>query len=318
MNYTLHHLAVPAGTGGRYRGDTMTKTSKLRALIESPQILPLPGVFDGYSARLVEQTGFAAGFISGAGLSEALLGQPDVGLMGLETNVNACRALAACCNIPLLADGDTGYGNAVNVYHVVREFEQAGLAGLMLEDQTWPKRCGHMSGKMVIGADEMVEKLHAATAARRDPDFIIKSRTDAFATHGLAEVIRRLNLYAEAGADLLFADALLSEQDISTVARNVGKPLCVNMGFGIRSRSTTPLLSAARLQELGVSAVIYPRLLTACAVQGIKNGLATLNEQLSTGNVVERPEYAVSFEELNEVVGFSEARALEQRFVTKG
>ena len=317
MNYTLHHLAVPAGTGGRYRGDTMTKTSKLRALIESPQILPLPGVFDGYSARLVEQTGFAAGFISGAGLSEALLGQPDVGLMGLETNVNACRALAACCNIPLLADGDTGYGNAVNVYHVVREFEQAGLAGLMLEDQTWPKRCGHMSGKMVIGADEMVEKLHAATAARRDPDFIIKSRTDAFATHGLAEVIKRLNLYAEAGADLLFADALLSEQDISTVARNVGKPLCVNMGFGIRSRSTTPLLSAARLQELGVSAVIYPRLLTACAVQGIKNGLATLNEQLRTGNVVERPDYAVSFEELNEVVGFSEARALEQRFVTK-
>ena len=295
----------------------MQKTSKLRALIEAPEILPMPGVFDGYSARLVEQAGFAAGFISGAGLSEALLGQPDIGLMGLETNVNACRALAACCDIPLLADGDTGYGNAVNVYHVVREFEQAGLAGLMLEDQTWPKRCGHMSGKMVIGADEMVEKLHAAVAARRDPDFIIKSRTDAFATHGLDEVIKRLNLYSEAGADLLFADALLSERDISTVARNVSKPLCINMGFGIRSRSTTPLLSAAKLQELGVRAVIYPRLLTACAVQGIKNGLTTLKEQLNTGKIVERPDYAVSFEELNEVVGFSEARALEQRFVIK-
>jgi 2-methylisocitrate lyase-like PEP mutase family enzyme len=295
----------------------MTPTRKLRTLIEAPEILALPGIFDGYSARLVEQAGFPAGFISGAGLSEALLGQADVGLMGLETNLNACRALAACCSIPLLADADTGYGNAVNVYHVVRGFEQAGIAGLMLEDQTWPKRCGHMSGKSVISAEEMVEKLHAAAAARRDPDFIIKARTDAFATHGLAEVISRLNRYADAGADLLFADALLAESDIQTVARNVSKPLCVNMGFGIRSRATTPLLSAARLQELGVGVVIYPRLLTACAVQGMKNGLATLAEQLRTGSVVERPEYAVAFEELNELVGFSQARELEQRFVTK-
>ncbi len=295
----------------------MNATRKLRTLVEAPEILAMPGIFDGYSARLVEQAGFSAGFISGAGLSEALLGQPDVGLMGLETNVNACRALAACCGIPLLADGDTGYGNAVNVYHVVRAFEQAGIAGLMLEDQTWPKRCGHMSGKSVVSATEMVEKLHAAAAARHDADFIIKSRTDSYATHGLEEVIRRLNLYAEAGADLLFADALLSEHDIGTVARNVCKPLCVNMGFGIRSRTTTPLLSAARLQELGVGAVIYPRLLTACAVQGMKNGLATLAEQLRTGKIVERPEYAVSFEELNAVVGFAQARELEQRFVTK-
>ncbi len=295
----------------------MNATRKLRTLIEAPEILALPGIFDGYSARLVEQAGFRAGFISGAGLSEALLGQPDVGLMGLETNLNACRLLAACCSIPLLADADTGYGNAVNVYHVVRAFEQAGIAGLMLEDQTWPKRCGHMSGKSVVSAEEMVEKLHAAAAARGDADFIIKSRTDSFATHGLEEVIRRLNLYAEAGADLLFADALLAERDMETVARNVSKPLCVNMGFGIRSRATTPLLSAARLQELGVGVVIYPRLLTACAVQGMKNGLAALSEQLRTGTVVERPEYAVSFEELNAVVGFSQAHELEQRFVTK-
>jgi 2-methylisocitrate lyase-like PEP mutase family enzyme len=274
----------------------------------------LPRVFDGYSARLVEQTGFPAGFISGAGLSEALLGQADVGLMGLETNVSACRALAACCNIPLLADGDTGYGNAVNVYHMVREFEQVGIAGLMIEDQTWPKRCGHMSGKAVVSAEEMVEKLHAAVAARRDRDFVVKARTDAFATHGIDEVIRRLNLYAEAGADLLFADALLSEADISAVARNVKKPLCVNMGFGIRARSTTPLLSAARLQELGVAAVIYPRLLTACAIQGMKNGLAALSEQLSTGKVVERTDYAVSFDELNDLVGLPDTRELEKRF----
>ena len=295
----------------------MNATTKLRKLIEAPEILAMPGIFDGYSARMVQQAGYPAGFITGAGLSEALLGQPDVGLMGLEPNVNACRALAACCDIPLLADADTGYGNAVNVYHVMRVFEQAGIAGLMFEDQTWPKRCGHMSGKSVISAEEMVEKLHAAAAARKDPDFIIKSRTDSFATHGIKEVIRRLNLYAEAGADLLFADALLAEADIETVARNVSKPLCVNMGFGIRSRPTTPLISAARLQELGVSAVIYPRLLTACAVQGMKNGLAALGEQLRTGILVEHPEYAVSFDEINAVVGFADARELERRFVTK-
>ncbi len=296
---------------------TDTRTQQLRALIEAPQILVMPGIFDGYSARLTEQAGYSAGFISGAGISEAVLGQPDVGLMGPETNLGACRALTACCAIPLMADGDTGYGNAVNVFHLVRDFEQAGLAGLMLEDQTWPKRCGHMSGKSVISAEEMVEKLQAANEARRDPDFIIKSRTDSFATHGIDEVIRRLNLYADAGADLLFADALLSASDIGTVARNVKKPLSVNMGFGIRKRSTTPLISAAELQELGVAVVIYPRLLTACAIQGMKNGLDALAQQLRTGKVVERHDYAVSFEELNDTVGFKQAQELEQRFVTK-
>jgi 2-methylisocitrate lyase-like PEP mutase family enzyme len=295
----------------------MKATTRLRSLINSPEILAMPGVFDGYSARMLEQAGFPAGFISGAGLSEALLGQADVGLMGLETNLQACRALASCCTIPLLADADTGYGNALNVFHLVRDFERAGLAGIMLEDQTWPKRCGHMSGKSVVSAEEMVEKLRAACDARNDKDFIIKSRTDAFATHGIDEVIRRLNLYAEAGADLLFADALLSDEDIARVARNVAKPLCVNMGFGIRSRSTTPLLSAARLQELGVSVVIYPRLLTACAIQGMKNGLAAISEQLRTGKVVERADYAVSFEELNSLVGLAETRELEQRFAAR-
>src|SRR5438876_10202938 len=184
--------------------------------------------------------------------------------MGLAESLEACRVLARSTSLPLLGDGDTGYGNAVNVHLAVRAFEQAGLAGLMIEDQTWPKRCGHMSGKEVIAAEEMVEKVHAACDARRDAAFVVKARTDAFATHGLQEVLRRLTLYAEAGADLVFADALVSEQDIAVVARHVPKPLCVNMGFGIRTRATTPLISPARLQDLGVAVVIYPRLLTAC------------------------------------------------------
>jgi 2-methylisocitrate lyase-like PEP mutase family enzyme len=295
----------------------MSNTHTLRTLINAPELLIMPGIFDGFSARLVEQSGFAAGFISGAGLSETLLGYSDVGLMGFELNLAAVTRLAMCCTIPLLADADTGYGNAVNVYHTTRAFERAGVAGLMIEDQTWPKRCGHMSGKEVITAEEMVEKVRAACDARHDPTFVVKSRTDAFATHGLAEVIRRLTLYAEAGADLLFADALVSEDDIATVARNVPKPLCVNMGFGIRTRSTTPLIAPARLHEIGVAAVIYPRLLTACAVQGMKHGIAALRDAIRTPTVNERPDLAVSFEELNTLVGFAELQERERRYATE-
>jgi 2-methylisocitrate lyase-like PEP mutase family enzyme len=293
-----------------------SKCARLKAMIASPEILVLPGVFDGFSTRLVAQGGYQAAFITGSGVSESRLGLADVGLMGLEENVAAARNMAACTDMLLLADADTGYGNAINVYHTVRAFEQAGVAGLMLEDQVWPKRCGHMRGKEVISAEEMVQKIRAAAEARVDPDFVIKSRTDTLATHGIAEVIRRLNLYAEAGADLLFADALLSSEEIATVAKNVSKPISVNMGFGIRRRSTTPLLSARELQELGVAAVIYPRMLTACALQGMKNGLALLKESLDSGKVVDRPDALVSFEELHQIIGLHEIEEMERRFLT--
>jgi 2-methylisocitrate lyase-like PEP mutase family enzyme len=294
----------------------MTQPDTLRTLIQAPELLVMPGIFDGFSARLVEQAGFAAGFISGGGLSETLLGYSDVGLMGFELNLAAVTRLAACCTLPLLADADTGYGNAVNVCHTTRAFEQAGVAGLMIEDQTWPKRCGHMQGKEVIAAEEMVEKVHAMGDARRDPAFVLMARTDAFATHGLPEVQRRLTLYAEAGADLLFADALVSEPDIAAVAQHAPKPLCVNMGFGIRTRATTPLIPPARLQALGVAVVIYPRLLTACAIRGMQHGIAALRDVMQCPTVLERPDLAVSFEELNALVGFAELQARERRYTS--
>src|SRR5437868_13782790 len=289
---------------------------RLRALIDAPEILVLPGVFDGFSTRLVSKFGYTAAFITGSGVSETRLGQPDVGLMGLDENVAAARAIAACSDLLLLADADTGYGNALNVYHTVRAFERAGVAGLMLEDQVWPKRCGHMKGKEVIPAEDMVQKIRAAAAARIDPDFVIKSRTDVLATHGLEEAIRRLNLYAEAGADLLFADAAMSVEHIGLLAKNVRKPLSVNMGFGIRQRSTTPLLSAKQLQELGVSVVIYPRMLTACALMGMTHGLALVQQSLDSGKVVDRPDALVSFEELHDIMGMADIEHLEQRFLT--
>src|ERR1700694_472338 len=289
---------------------------RLRALIEGPEILVLPGVFDGFSTRLVTKLGYTAAFITGSGGSESRLGRPDVGLMGLDENVAAARAMAACSDLLLLADGDTGDRKALNAYHTIRAFERAGVAGLMLEDQVWPKRCGHLKGKEVISAEEMVQKIRAAAEARVDSDFVIKSRTDVLATHGLEEAIRRLNLYAEAGADLLFADAGMSVEDIGTIAKNVSKPLSVNMGFGIRQRSTTPLLSAKQLQDLGVSVVIYPRLLTACALMGMKRGMELLQQSLESGKVVDRPDALVSFEELHDIMGMAEIENLEQRFLT--
>jgi 2-methylisocitrate lyase-like PEP mutase family enzyme len=289
--------------------------ARLRALLNQPGIVISPGVFDGFSLRLVELMGYKTAAISGAGLSESNLGWSDVGIMGYAENLRASAALAAISSIPLSADGDTGYGNALNVYFTVQGFERAGLACLMIEDQVSPKRCGHMAGKQVISAEEGVEKIRAAVEARRDPDFMIKARTDATAIHGVPEAIRRLNLYAEAGADLVFADALLSADDIATVARNVSKPLSVNMGFGIRQRPTTPLLSARQLEDMGVKAVSYPRMLTAAAIQGMKNALTVLQQSLDQGTVIDRPDLLVSFGELNDLMGLPQIKALEARFV---
>jgi 2-methylisocitrate lyase-like PEP mutase family enzyme len=292
----------------------MTHAEALRALINAPQILALPAVHDGFSARLVQHMGHKAAFITGGGLSESRLGVPDLGMMGLEDNLAAVRVFTACTDLILIADGDTGYGNAVNAFYTVKQFKRAGVAGVMLEDQMWPKRCGHMKGKQVVAMPEMVEKIVAASEARADDAFVIKARTDALATHGIDEVIKRLNAYAEAGADLLFADALLSRDQIRTVVSNVSKPICVNMGFGIRQRSTTPLLSASELQDLGVAVVIFPRMLTACALMGMRKGLELLHESLVSGKVVDRPDMLVSFEELNEIMGLQEFDDLEQRF----
>ncbi len=295
----------------------MKKTTQFRRLIEAPEILIQPGIYDGFSARLAQHMGFKSASISGAGLSESTLGWADVGLLSYEANVSRSRAIAACVDIPVSADADTGYGNAINVFFTVRGFEDAGIDGIMLEDQVSPKRCGHMDGKEVISAEEAVEKIRAAADAKRDPDFIIKARTDSTATHGVREAIRRLNLFAEAGADLLFADALLTREDIGLVAREVSKPLAVNMGFGIRSRPTTPLICARELQDLGVAVVGYPRLMTSAAIMGMRNALGVLKQSIEEGRVIERPDLAVSFQELNDLMGLPTIRDMEQRYLTR-
>ena len=287
----------------------------LKDELSAPEITIMPGVHDGYSARIVELAGFNVAWISGAGISESHLGWADRGIMGLQENLTACRDIVNCTNLTLLGDGDTGYGNAMNVYFTVRAFEQAGLAGVMLEDQTWPKRCGHMAGKEVISRQEATDKIAAAADARRDSDFVIKARTDAAGILGVEEAIERLNLFAEAGADLLFADALLSADDIGMVARNVSKPLSVNMGFGIRSRASTPLIGPKDLEAMGVSAVIYPRLLTSSALRGMMNAMNVFKEEVIGNNrTPDRKDLMISFEELNDITGMSELDALMAKY----
>jgi 2-methylisocitrate lyase-like PEP mutase family enzyme len=287
----------------------------LRKLIESPDILICPGVYDGFSARLAAKYGYETAVISGAGVSECHLGWADKGIMGYEENVRVCRALADCSEELLLqADADTGYGNAVNVHFVVRGFESAGMAAVMIEDQLWPKRCGHLEGKAVIPADEMVDKVKSAVDARRDHNFIIKARTDAAGPIGINAAIDRMNMYAEAGADILFADALLSEEDIIKACENVPKPLTVNMGLGLLFRGTTPLIHPSRLQEIGVSMVSYPRLMSTGAVRGMMNAMDALDVMIKGDQPVERPDLLVPFKELNNLVGIDYLDELEDRY----
>ncbi|MGZ8267949.1 MAG: isocitrate lyase/PEP mutase family protein [Burkholderiales bacterium] len=290
---------------------------QLKALIEAPEILIMPGVYDGYTTRLAARAGFTAASISGAGVSESRLGWVDRGVLTFDENLANARHLADCADDLLLrVDADTGYGNAINVHFVVRAFEKAGMAALMFEDQVWPKRCGHMKGKACVPAEEMVQKVKAAVDARRDPDFVIVSRTDAAGPHGVDEAIRRLNLYAEAGADALYADALLSKEDIAKVARNVPKPLMVNMGLGLRSRNTTPLMSPKELQNIGVAAITYPRLLSTAALKGMMNAMAVFKEEVLRENrVVDRSDLLVSFDELNDLMGMHYIDDIERRFV---
>jgi len=293
-----------------------SRGARFKALVNAPEILVQPGIYDGYSARLVQHAGFSTASISGAGTSESRIGWADRGIMSLEENLANARRLADCTDLLLRADADTGYGNALNVYFVVRAFENAGMAALMFEDQVWPKRCGHMAGKSVIAAEEMVQKVKAAVDARRDPDFVIVSRTDAAGPLGVDEAIRRLNLYAEAGADCLYADALLSKEDIAKVAKGVPKPLIVNMGLGIRSRKTTPLMTPKELETVGVAAVSYPRLLSTAALRGMMTALATFKEEvLQNDRVIDRPDLLVSFDELNDLMGMRELDELERRFI---
>lgn len=289
-------------------------TKRMRELLAGADLIVSPGVYDGYSVRLVEKMGYKTACTTGAGLSNSRLGVPDIGVMGLSDNVEACRMMARSVSIPVMADADTGYGNPANMLHTVRMFEDAGVAGINIEDQVSPKRCGHMQGKDVVDMREMARKIEAACDARKDDDFVILARTDAIAIEGLEGAIRRAQLYAKAGADLIFADAIGGEDQIKALVDAVPVPVSVNMGFGIRNRPTTPLIPLTRLAEIGVRRVTLPRLLPAAAILAMENALAILKQSIPTGEIVHRPDLLAGIDDIWELMGQPEFRLQEARY----
>ncbi|MBV2142386.1 isocitrate lyase/PEP mutase family protein [Falsochrobactrum sp. TDYN1] len=293
-----------------------TGAKQFRALLESGEFIVSPGVYDGYSIRLAEAAGFKTACTSGAAVSNALLGIADIGVMGLTENVNHCRNLARSVSIPLTADADNGYGNPVNVFHTVKMFEEAGVAGVNIEDQVSPKRCGHMPGKDVVSTAEMVKKIEAACMARRDDAFVIIARTDSLAIEGIEGAIKRAKAYAAAGADMLFPDAVRTEDDIKRIVDAAGIPVSVNMGFGIRQRPTTPLIPLPHLKKIGVRRISLPRMLPAAAIHAMQEALTVMREVMTTGVPVNREDLLVGIEDIMKLMDYDNMRALETQLTT--
>ncbi|MFD2419915.1 isocitrate lyase/PEP mutase family protein [Amycolatopsis pigmentata] len=280
--------------------------ARLRELLAGPGPVVAPGAYDALSARMVEAAGFPAVYLTGFGTTASLLGRPDVGLLTMTEMVDAARRMVSAVAVPVIADADTGYGNALNVIRTVQEYEAAGVAGLHLEDQVSPKRCGHFEGKEVIEAESMMDKVGAAVAARRDPDFLLIARTDARAVEGLDAAIERARGYHEAGADVLFVEALRSESEIETVATALGDvPLLFNWAEGGR----TPPLSLDRITELGFRVVIFPVSTLLAATEGMRRALDDLRRD---GTPV--PENRPGLAEFAQEVGIAEIDDIAARF----
>jgi len=280
----------------------------LRALLAGGEPVLAPGAYDGLSARLVEQAGFPAVYMTGFGASASLLGRPDVGLLSFAEMADHARRLVQAVEVPVIADADDGYGNPLNVMRTVREFEAAGVAALHIEDQVAPKRCGHMDGKDVIDAGEMVEKVHAAVEARRSPELVIIARTDARAVEGLDGALERAQRYREAGADMLFVEAPETEDEVAAVAEAFpGTPLLFNWVDGGRS----PALGLDRLRELGFALVIFPLSALLVTSRAVRAALGRLRED-GTPAAIDLP----AFDEFTDLIGLPDVRRLEARFAS--
>lgn len=279
----------------------------LRQLLGRPRIVVLPGAYDALTARLAERAGSEAVYLSGAGVSYTHLAQPDIGLVTLDEMLRRAEAITNAVRIPVLADGDTGFGNAINVRRTVRAYERAGLAGIQIEDQTFPKRCGHLDGKEVIPAEEMAGKIAAAVDARTSDAFVVVARTDALATAGLDEALRRLRLYADAGADLLFADGPTTIEELAAIPPALPRPAMANMVEG----GKTPLRSAVELERMGYKLVIFPNSLVRLFARQGASLLATLR---ADGTTAAARDEMLTFDELNELLGTAEVLETGRRF----
>jgi methylisocitrate lyase len=285
----------------------MTPGQRFRRLMERERLLVLPGVYDCLGARLAAEAGFEAVFTSGFGLSAALLGKPDFGLLTASQVLESVARLAESTPLPLVADLDTGYGSALNVYYVVREAVRAGAAGVILEDQQWPKKCGHFQGKRVIPKAEHMEKIRAAAEARGDSGLVIIGRTDARAVHGLEDALERGRAYHEAGADVVFIEAPESVAELREIpVRLAGIPTFANMIEGGR----TPLMEASELEAMGFRIVVFPLSGLFAAVSATRAIFGHLRRWGSTRGA----EPPVGFHEFQDFIGLEAYRELERRF----
>ncbi len=289
----------------------MKQTAILRHLLSKPGIIVAPGAHDASTAKIIEQTGgFQAVYMTGSGAAMSILGEPDIGLLTMTEMVTHAHNLARAVNLPVIADADTGYGNALNVMRTIKEYESAGVAAVHIEDQVAPKKCGHFEGKQVISQNEMVGKIKAALDARTDPDFVIIARTDSRAVLGLDTAIQRALAYAEAGADAIFVEAPQSLAELETIARSIKTPLLVNMDEGTK----TPLLTVQELEKMGYKIVIFPRSAPCAAAKTIQELMLLLKQTGTTKGFSDR---IVTFEGRNLITGLAKYRKLEQKYLAK-
>ena len=293
----------------------MKKSTMLRQLLQEKKALPAPGAHDVISAKLIEKAGFKAIQVSGFGLAATYLGLPDMAFISFTEVLNFTRNIVDAVNIPVMADADTGYGNAINAMRVTEQFIKAGTAGLNLEDQVFPKRCGHIEGKTVVSTEEMVLKIKACAKVRDelDPDFIINARTDAIAVAGVDEAIRRGNAYIEAGADMIFVEAPRSVEEIKKAVKEIKGLVSINLFDNIEG-GKTPLVPLEELAAMGVARVSIPVGTTFAAARGVQNYL----EAIKGGRLApEKKDLVFSFDEFKELVGVPGFREQEKQYLPK-
>jgi carboxyvinyl-carboxyphosphonate phosphorylmutase len=292
---------------GSFLNGQQPRRPRLRDLLTGAEPVLAPGAYDALSARLIEAAGFPAVYMTGFGTAASLLGRPDVGLLGMSEMVANARRIAAAVDVPVIADADTGYGNPINVIRTVHEYEQAGVAAMHIEDQLAPKKCGHMEGKQLVPAEDMVAKLRAAVAARRS-DLVLIARTDARAVEGFGNALQRARLYRDAGADVIFFEAPQSEEEIERVAAELADvPLLFNWAEG----GKTPPIGYQRLRALGFRIIIFPLSALLAATRGMREVLATIR---ADGTPAAALSGLPRFGEFTAFIGLPEIQELEQRF----
>jgi len=287
----------------------MKNTTKLRKILEQEDTLLVPGCYDALSGKILKQAGFKVIYMTGSGVTTSLLGYPDYGLATMTEMVNQARNIVNCIDLPLICDADNGYGNAINVIRTVKEYQRVGVAAIHIEDQIFPKRCGHFEGKQVISAQEMVKKIEAAIYAREDEDFLLIARTDARSTYGLEEAINRGKLYFDAGAEMLFLEAPQSLEELKTIARAFkDKPLMVNIVEG----GKTPVVAFEELRQMGFKIVLYP----TSSLRTVAKALQKFADHLKqNGDTKDYYDNLVSFEMRNKITGLAEYQELEDKFL---